>query len=59
MPDDVTDDVWIAIADKAIREAEDVECPLEDFSHGLKVIEQVICDRRVEVEDEVEAEAEE
>ena len=44
MSDD--DDVWDEIAAECIQQAERVNCPLEEFARGMRVIETAIRARR-------------
>lgn len=53
-----TKDVWEQIAEDAIREAEHVDCSLEDFARGLKDIEIAIRERRQLADAEVDANSE-
>jgi hypothetical protein len=40
------DDVWDEIAAECIQQAERVNCPLEEFARGMRVIETAIRERR-------------
>lgn len=49
------DATWEAVANGAIRAAENVECSLEDFAAGLREIELTIHERRLLADAEVSA----
>jgi hypothetical protein len=47
--------VWVDIAEQAIRDAEKIRCPLAEFSEGLDVMMQVFRERQTTLADELDA----
>lgn len=49
-----TDEVWEMIAKGCIERAEAVDCSLEAFAEGMKIIYHAIAERRMLAQEEVE-----
>lgn len=49
-----TDEVWEMIAKGCIERAEAVDCSLEAFAEGMKIIYHAIAERRMMAQEEVE-----
>jgi hypothetical protein len=53
----MSEDIWLEIAAKAMSEACAVNCSLEDFAEGCRIIAAEFTDRAVGIDEEIESQA--